>query len=74
MFQGHICQGGTGCQADPSPNGDRRLGDFFEAAVDAKGYVHVVYAVALGDSISHPGYSRQTSGVSLLSGAAGQPS
>lgn len=65
MFQGHICQSGTTCQADPSPEGDRRLGDFFEAAVDAKGYVHVVYAVALDDSISHPGYSKQVGGVPL---------
>jgi len=65
IFQGHICQNGTTCQADPSPAGDRRLGDFFEAAVDAQGYVHVVYAVALGDSISHPGYSKQTGGIPL---------
>lgn len=65
IFKGHICQNGTGCQADPSAAGDRRLGDFFEAAIDKDGYVHVVYAVALDDSISHPGYSKQVGGPSL---------
>lgn len=65
IFQGGICQRGTTCQLDPSPEGDRRLGDFFEAALDHEGYVNVVYSVALGDAISHPGYSRQTSGPSL---------
>lgn len=65
IFQGGICQRGTTCQLDPTPAGDRRLGDFFEAAIDAEGYVNVVYSVALGDAISHPGYSRQTGGPSL---------
>lgn len=67
IFQGGICQRGTVCQADPTPAGDRRLGDFFEAAVDASGRVHVVYSVALGDSISHAGYSRQVAGPLLRS-------
>lgn len=62
IFQGGICQRGTFCQTDPTPAGDRRLGDFFEAAVDAEGRVHIVYSVALGDAISHAGYSRQTAG------------
>lgn len=65
MFQGAMCQNGTTCQADPTPAGDRRLGDFFEAAVDAEGYVHVAFSVALDDSISHPGYARQTGGPRL---------
>lgn len=67
IFQGGICQRGTTCQLDPSAGGDRRLGDFFEAAVDAEGYVNVVYSVALDDALSHPGFSRQTSGPSLRS-------
>jgi hypothetical protein len=66
IFQGSICQGGTGCQLDPTPAGDRRLGDFFEAAVDKDGYVNVVYAIAMQDAISHPGFARQTSGPSLV--------
>ena len=67
VFQGGICQRGTACQLDPTSAGDRRLGDFFEAAIDAEGYVNIVYSVALKDAISHPGFSRQTSGPSLRS-------
>ena len=62
IFQGGICQRGTTCQADPSPSGDRRLGDFFEATVDPDGALLVVYSVALQDAISHPGFARQTTG------------
>lgn len=66
IFQGGVCQRGTTCQADTTSEGDRRLGDFFEAAIDAEGNVHVAYSVALGDAISHPGYSRQTAGPRLF--------
>lgn len=62
IFQGGICQQGTACQLDTTPDGDRRLGDFFEAAADAEGRLHVAFSVALEDSISHPGYARQLSG------------
>jgi len=65
IHQGAICQNGTVCQLpEPSPtSGDRRLGDFFEIAVDPEGYVHAVFAVTTaGDSISHPGYVKQTAG------------
>jgi hypothetical protein len=62
IFKGGVCQGGTGCQLDPSPAGDRRLGDFFEATMDKEGHLLVVYSVALGDAISHPGFARQTEG------------
>ena len=65
IFQGKMCQRGTICQADPSDDGDRRLGDFFEAAIDADGALHVVYSVALDDAISHPGYSKQIDGPRL---------
>lgn len=66
IFQGRMCQDGTICQADPDPEtGDRRLGDFFEAAVDADGRLHVAYSVALDDAISHPGYSKQLDGPTL---------
>lgn len=66
IFQGKMCQRGTMCQADPdAETGDRRLGDFFEAAIDADGTLHVVYSVALGDAISHPGYSKQVDGPRL---------
>jgi photosystem II stability/assembly factor-like uncharacterized protein len=69
IFQGAICQGGTGCQLDPSPAGDRRLGDFFEATADQQGRLLVVYAVALQDSISHPGFARETAGPLLVANA-----
>ncbi|HET6404155.1 MAG TPA: sialidase family protein [Candidatus Thermoplasmatota archaeon] len=69
IFQGKMCQRGTICQADTSENGDRRLGDFFEAAIDAEGALHVVYSVALGDSIAHPGYSKQLDGPRLRVGS-----
>lgn len=62
IFQGTMCQSGTTCQADVSKEGDRRLGDFFEAAIDADGRLHVVFSVALDDAISHPGYARQADG------------
>lgn len=65
IFKGGICQNGTTCQADPTSAGDRRLGDFFEAAVDQQGFVDVVYSVALQDAISHPGFAHQTGGPSL---------
>ncbi len=67
VHAGPICQGGTGCQLDPDPSGDRRLGDFFEAAVDAEGFVHTAVAVTtlVDDTISHPGYVRQTAGPRL---------
>ncbi|HVM45004.1 MAG TPA: sialidase family protein, partial [Candidatus Thermoplasmatota archaeon] len=65
IYQGTMCQRGTTCQLDTSKSGDRRLGDFFEATADAEGYLHVVYSVALEDSISHPGYSKQIGGPRL---------
>ncbi|MFA5860656.1 MAG: sialidase family protein [Candidatus Thermoplasmatota archaeon] len=66
IFKGGICQGGTGCQADPTPAGDRRLGDFFEATADANGMVLVAFSVVGSDSISHPGFARQTAGPGLV--------
>jgi hypothetical protein len=61
-----MCQAGTTCQLDPSPEtGDRRLGDFFEAAIDAEGRLHVAFSVALEDAISHPGYAKQLDGPRL---------
>ena len=70
IFQGKMCQDGTFCQADPSKDGDRRLGDFFEAAVDAEGALHVVFSVALDDAIAHPGYAKQTTGPLLRTAKA----
>lgn len=69
---GPICQGGTGCQADPESTGDRRLGDFFEAAVDAEGRVHIVVAstTLVEDTIAHPAYVRQEGGPLLRASAS----
>ncbi|HUR67610.1 MAG TPA: hypothetical protein VM370_00060, partial [Candidatus Thermoplasmatota archaeon] len=69
IFLGKMCQRGTACQTDPNAEtGDRRLGDFFEAAIDAQGYLNVAYAVAMDDSISHPAFSKQMSGPLLRAG------
>ena len=66
---GYMCVG-TVCQANTEDSGDRRLGDFFETAVDAEGYVHLAFATTtqVDDAISHPGYVRQTSGPRLRTG------
>ncbi|MEA2423320.1 MAG: hypothetical protein QOF55_2419, partial [Thermoleophilaceae bacterium] len=68
-----VCQGGTTCVAE---NKDRRLGDFFTNALDARGCV----LIASGDTTqtdpntgqqfaySLPIYIRQTSGESLVGG------
>ena len=68
-----VCQGGTTCVAQ---NKDRRLGDFFTNALDARGCV----LIASGDTTqtdpdtgrqfaySLPIYLRQTSGESLVGG------
>lgn len=61
---GYMCVG-TVCQANPEPSGDRRLGDFFEAAADAEGMLHIVFAVTGSDAISHPGHVKQTAGPAL---------
>jgi hypothetical protein len=66
IYHGPVCQSGTTCQTDLSPGGDRRMGDFFEATVDADGMVNIAYSVVTaGDSISHPGFAMQTGGPSL---------
>lgn len=66
IHSGYICQSGTTCQANAGASGDRRMGDFFEAAVDANGLVDVAYSVTSGsDSISHPGFAHQVAGPAL---------
>ena len=46
IHYGTVCQGGTGCVATGK---DRRLGDFFTNAVDARGRV----VIATGDTMPH---------------------
>ena len=76
MHTGDICQNGTFCSLVPVPGaplstGDRSLLDFFEVAIDKEGRANI----ALADNADAPGalltaYTRQTSGVNLLTGEA----
>lgn len=63
---GSLCWG-TECALGA---GDRRLGDFFEIALDEWGRVHVVYAqTADGEALAHPWHMRQGEGPQLYSRA-----
>ncbi|HVL87897.1 MAG TPA: sialidase family protein [Candidatus Thermoplasmatota archaeon] len=74
---GLACDFTLDCVRNPR---DRRMGDFFETAVDPQGFLHVVYsdtqAVGAGGlegvpaGISHVGYVRQTGGVRLYASPA----
>lgn len=72
MHVGPVCMSGTTCQARIAlPNGDRRLGDFFETTIDRFGVLHVVYPQTTsepGDTVSHVSYARLASGPSLVVG------
>ncbi|MHB8603751.1 MAG: sialidase family protein [Thermoplasmatota archaeon] len=69
IHKGPICLGGTGCETDQtSDQTDRRLGDLFEATVDKTGELVIAYSDTVtvpGDTISHPGFVRETAGPSL---------
>jgi photosystem II stability/assembly factor-like uncharacterized protein len=75
MHEGPICQAGTTCQVDSvqgDPNGDRRLGDFFETTIGMDGRLHGVWSNTHerpNDVISHVQYVRQTGGLSLIADA-----
>lgn len=74
---GSYCTGGfLDCQ-NPSPQNqgepirdrDRRLGDIFEATLDAQGYLHVAYtdtSTHPDHTIGHPAYVRQVGGFRLI--------
>jgi hypothetical protein len=74
VHTGDICQNGTFCSLVPVPGapfstGDRSLLDFFEVAIDSGGRANI----ALADNAAAPGsyisaYTRQTTGVNLLTG------
>lgn len=59
-----ICQSGTVCQVDSmqgDPEGDRRLGDFFETTIDHEGRLHIVVSDTVtkpDDVVSHVAYMR----------------
>lgn len=67
-----ICQSGTTCQVvsvTGNPEGDRRLGDFFETTIDANGYLHGTWsntAAEPEDVVSHVEYAKQIGGTPLL--------
>jgi hypothetical protein len=67
-----ICQDGTTCQVASgtgAPEGDRRLGDFFETTIDSYGYLHGVWSNTANepdDVVSHVEYAKQTGGTPLL--------
>ncbi|MGQ0535945.1 MAG: WD40/YVTN/BNR-like repeat-containing protein [Methanobacteriota archaeon] len=65
FHKGPICQSGTACQASGN---DRRLGDFFETAIDLSGRLNLVWSdtEAVPDAISHPMFAKQTAGPRLL--------
>jgi hypothetical protein len=76
-----VCQGGTTCVAesfDPSGSRDRRLGDFFTNAVDARGCVVIATGDATGTDpltgmplpVSLPLFIRQNKGVPLVGGGS----
>ena len=72
MHEGPICQAGTSCQVDSmqgSPEGDRRLGDFFETTIGPDGFLYGVWSNTADnpeDVISHVQFVRQTGGLSLI--------
>lgn len=72
IHDGPICQAGTTCQVDSvqgDPNGDRRLGDFFETTVGLDGMLYGVWSNTHerpNDVISHVQFVRQTGGLSLI--------
>ena len=72
MHEGPICQAGTSCQVSSvqgDPQGDRRLGDFFETTIGDDGYLYGVWSNTVekpGDVISHPQFVRQTGGLRLI--------
>lgn len=73
MHDGPICQAGTSCQVasmQGDPEGDRRLGDFFETTLGADGLLYGVWSNTHdrpSDVISHVQFVRQSGGLSLLS-------
>lgn len=75
MHEGPICQSGTSCQVSSvqgNPQGDRRLGDFFETTIGDDGYLYGVWSNTVekpGDVISHPQFVHQTGGLRLISDA-----
>ncbi len=79
IHHGPICQAGTACQISSmqgDDSGDRRLGDFFESAIDADGYLHIVYANTFAraqDVVGHVGYSKQSGGPRLWFEGDGLP-
>jgi hypothetical protein len=72
MHEGPICQAGTTCQVDSmqgDPNGDRRLGDFFETTIGPDGYLYATWSNTAdhpADVISHVQFVRQTGGLRLI--------
>lgn len=72
MHDGPICQSGTTCQVSSmtgDPEGDRRLGDFFETTVGPDGYLYGVWSNTHerpGDVISHVQFVRQVGGLGLI--------
>lgn len=75
MHDGPICQSGTTCQVSSvqgDPNGDRRLGDFFETTAGANGHLYGVWSNTHekpNDVISHVQFVRQTGGLALVADA-----
>ena len=73
MHEGPICQSGTTCQVasmQGDPNGDRRLGDFFETTIGPDGHLYGVWSNTAdnpSDVISHVQFVRQSGGQRLIS-------
>jgi len=73
IHTGPICQAGTACQATSmagDPQGDRRLGDFFETTVDpASGFLFGSWANTqehASDVVGHVQFAHQVNGVRLI--------
>jgi hypothetical protein len=72
MHDGPICQAGTSCQVasmQGDPNGDRRLGDFFETTIGPDGFLYGAWSNTHdrpNDVISHAQFVRQTGGLRLI--------
>jgi hypothetical protein len=75
IHKGPICTSGTTCQADPTPKGDRRLGDFFTATFDPSGALLIATAATTpvggttpvdGAGLAHPAFIKQIAGPSGL--------
>lgn len=72
MHEGPICQAGTTCQVasmQGDPEGDRRLGDFFETTIGPDGFLYGVWSNTADnpeDVVSHVQFVRQTGGLSLI--------